>query len=336
MQEPEQASQPCYSMRLIGPFVAVLRGQPGFGPEVLAPLEAMDPDERVPIAAVHALLDGAVQMTGDPDLGLRAAQGISEGEYGALEYVARSSSTVGDAIAVFGRYMPLVNDALAFELEVEGDRAIVRLESSVVLPRPAADFQSASFSVAERRYRPAGFTPSYQVLFPHPRPERVELYEQVFAGAEIRFSAPFTGFVFDAQYLKMRLPTADQKLHALLQKHAELLMAELPKAESTTEKVREQLAKQLSGGNPTVEQVAAELHTSPRTLARKLEREGATFKELLDDLRKRMALRYVGGHDLGLSEIAFLLGFSQAPAFHRAFKRWTGQTPLDYRRARRG
>jgi AraC-like DNA-binding protein len=74
---------------------------------------------------------------------------------------------------------------------------------------------------------------------------------------------------------------------------------------------------------------------SPRTLGRKLEREGTTFKELLDDLRRRLALRYVGASDLALSEIAFLLGFSQAAAFHRAFKRWTSQTPLEYRRANR-
>ena len=71
-------------------------------------------------------------------------------------------------------------------------------------------------------------------------------------------------------------------------------------------------------------------------LARKLEDEGATFKELLDDLRRRMALRYVLASDIDLSEITFLLGFSQVPAFHRAFKRWTGRTPLEYRKARRG
>ena len=76
---------------------------------------------------------------------------------------------------------------------------------------------------------------------------------------------------------------------------------------------------------------------SPRTLGRRLEHEGTTFKELLDDLRRRLALRYVGGaRSRALTEIAFLLGFSQSAAFHRAFKRWTGQTPLEYRRERRG
>lgn len=334
--ETEPASQPCYSMRLAKPFADVLRRTPGFPAEILAPLDAMDPDERIPIATLHALLDGAIQMTGDPDLGLRAAMAMNEGDYGALEYAARSAANVGEAISVFGRFMRLVNDALDFRLELEGDKAIVHLDSRVVLPRSAADFQSAAFQVAERRYRPADLHPEYEVLFTHEAPAKLDVYREVFGPGQVRFSAPFNGFVFDRSYLQVPLPTADRKLHALLQRHAELLLAELPKAESVTERVRGLLAKQLSGGNPSVEQVASELHVSPRTLGRKLEHEGTTFKELLDDLRRRLALRYVGGHDLGLSEIAFLLGFSQTAAFHRAFKRWTGQTPLDYRRARRG
>ena len=90
---------------------------------------------------------------------------------------------------------------------------------------------------------------------------------------------------------------------------------------------------ELSRGRLTANQVAGQLRMSRRTLCRKLESEGTSFTALLADLRQRLALQYVGSHDLGLSEIAFLLGFSEAAAFHRAFKRWTGQTPLEYRRA---
>jgi len=336
VSEPELASQPCYSVRLVRPFLTVLQSYPGFPAEILDPLAAMDPDERIPVAALHALLEGGIAMTGDPDLGLRAALEIGQGDHGALEYAARSSATMGEAVEVIGRFMRLVNDALDFRLELSGDKAAIHLDSSLVLPRAAADFQSGAFQVTERRNRPADFHPLYEVLFTHPQPERLELYERVFAPGVLRFSAPFNGFVFDRAYLQVPMPTADRKLHALMQRHAELLLAELPKAESVTEKVRALVAEQLSGGQPTVEHVAEALHLSPRTLGRKLEHEGTTFKELLDDLRRRMALRYVGGADLGLSEIAFVLGFSQTAAFHRAFKRWTGQTPLDYRRARRG
>jgi AraC-like DNA-binding protein len=91
--------------------------------------------------------------------------------------------------------------------------------------------------------------------------------------------------------------------------------------------------RELAGSNPSATRTAALLHISHRTLSRKLQQEGTTFKELFDDVRRRAALSYVARRDLGLSEIAFLLGFSEAASFHRAFKRWTGQTPLEYRRA---
>jgi AraC-like DNA-binding protein len=102
-----------------------------------------------------------------------------------------------------------------------------------------------------------------------------------------------------------------------------------------TERVRSAIAAELAGGNPTVAYVARRLHMSPRTLERRLERESTTFSAVLEDLRKQLAFRYVGSASLELTEIAFLLGFSQTTAFHRAFKRWTGDTPLKYRDAQR-
>jgi AraC-like DNA-binding protein len=330
------AGQPCYSLRLVRPFSQLLRRYPGFPGELFDALDAMDPDERIPIVTVHELLRGGLEMTGDPDIGLKAAREIAIGDYGALEYVVSSAPTWGDALRSVGRYLPLVNDALQFSLRVEGPRAVIQLDSSVVLPRAAADFQSGAFHVAGLHRRQPQDVAEFEVLFTHPRPERVDEYERTFERGTLRFDAPFTGFAFDAAYLDMPVVSADPKLHDVLRKHAELMLAELPKAQSLTEQVRDHIAQQLSGGNPSVELIARQLHMSPRTLGRKLEHEGTTFKELLDDMRRRMALRYVGGHDLGLSEIAFLLGFSQTAAFHRAFKRWTGQTPLEYRRARRG
>ncbi|MFI5308313.1 MAG: AraC family transcriptional regulator [Polyangiales bacterium] len=336
MNAKETASQPCYSVRLVHTFLRVLQRDPRFPPELLAPLEALDPDDRLPIVAVHELLQGAVLMTGDPDLGLKAAREISPGDYGALEYAICSAATLGDGLEVCARYMRLVNDALDFSLRIEGERAIVQLDSGVVLPRSAADFQSAAFHISGLRSHPSELEPHYEVWFTHSCPASVDEYERTFVGGVLRFDAPWNGFTFDRRYLELPMPTSDPKLHDLIRKHAELLLAELPRAESMTEKVRDLIAKELEGGSPSVATIAHRLHTSPRTLGRKLEHEGASFKELLDDLRRRLALRYVGGQDLGLSEIAFLLGFSQSAAFHRAFKRWTGQTPLEYRRARRG
>jgi AraC-like DNA-binding protein len=329
-------ARPCYAVRVVRPFMEALRRFPNFPVAVLEPLDRLDPDERIPIATVHELLHGAIELTGDPDLGLKAAREIQPGDYGALEYVGASAETWGDAMRVIGRYMPLVNDALDYKFRVVGDRAEVRLQSHVALPRAAVDFQSAAFHVAAVYRRPARATDEVEVHFTHAVPESTAEYEKTFPYARLVFASPFNGFVLPARVLAERLPSADPKLHAVIRRHADQVLAELPRTESLTQKVRDLVTRELSGGNPGAQHVAKTLGMSARTLARKLEDEGTTFKDELDDLRRRMALQYVTTRDLGLAEIGFLLGFSQAPAFHRAFKRWTGRTPLEYRNARRG
>ena len=313
----------------------VLREYEGFPVEILEPLEQMDSDERVPIEAMHELMRGAIVITGDEDIGLKAARKIEMGDYGALEYVASSAATWGEALRTIGRYIALVNDALEFVLETKDGRAEVQLHSQIALPRAAADFQSAAFHVAGLHHSTPESDIGAQVWFVHAQPPDLTEYRRTFGDALLRFGQPFNGFVFDEAQLALPLPDADPKLHAVIRKHADLVLDELPRAESLTQKVRDLLTQELAGGNPSAPEISKRLGMSPRTLGRRLDEEGTTFKDIADDVRRRLALRYVGGQDLGLSEIAFLLGFSQTPAFHRAFKRWTGKTPVEYRRAHR-
>ena len=335
--EPTKSEGPaCYSMRLLLPHLRLLRRYPGFPVEALAPLDALDPDERVPIANVLKMQRGTLKITGDPDLGLKAAREITRGDYGVLEYAARSAANWGEAMAVMGRYMRLINDALNFSLEVDGDRARIQLDSRIALPRAGADFQSAAFYISGAGFARDEATSEFEIWFTHAQPESIDEYRLTFGRSTLRFGAPFNGFVFPKQLLEQPMKAADPQLHALIRQHAELLLAELPKGESLTERVRDLIAPQLEKGDPSITNIARQLRTSPRTLGRKLEREGTTFKQVLDELRRQLALRYVGSSELGLSEVAFLLGFSQSAAFHRAFKRWTSQTPLEYRRARLG
>ncbi|MET0385542.1 MAG: AraC family transcriptional regulator [Polyangiales bacterium] len=327
--------QPCYSVRLVIPFVRLLRRYPSIPPEVSFDLEKLDPDERMPIATLHELLRGAIELTGDHDIGLKAAREIAPGDHGALEYSVRSAATWREACECVGRYMRLVNDDLQFSLRTEGDRAHIQLDSSQVLPRTVADFQSAAFHICARFLWPENVPVESEVYFVHPRPPNIEEYSTTFGGASLRFEAPWNGFVVPLAYLDQPLESADPKLHALIRQHAEALLAELPRAKTVTESVRELISKALAGGPPTVQSIAQKLTMSPRTLSRRLEQENTTFKQVVEDMRQRMALRYVAFSDVPLAEIAYLLGFSQSAAFHRAFKRWTRQTPLEYRRGQR-
>jgi AraC-like DNA-binding protein len=327
--------EPCYSARLVAPFVRLLGRHPAVGPALLGDLPLLNPDDRLPIAAMHELLQGAVALTGDPDLGLKAAREITPGDYGALEYVARSAANWAQAGEATGRYMRLINDALQYSQRIEGDRALIALESSVPMPRTAADFQSGAFYVCTMFSWASESPPEYEVHFMHAEPADTREYAQTFSGGRVLFSAPWNGFVFPREYLDRPAANSDPKLHTLISQHAEALLASLPRAKTVTEQVRELIAKELGKGAPALDTVAQTLMMSARTLARRLEQENTSFKQLVEDMRQRLALRYVAWSDLPLSEIAFLLGFSQSAAFHRAFKRWTQQTPLEYRRAHR-
>jgi AraC-like DNA-binding protein len=325
--------QPGYSMRVIQAFARALSSHPAFPGALIEDLDASDPDTRIPATVAHKFLSGFVERTGEPALGLRAGCAVSLGDGGALDYAMSSAASVQDALAVAARYWPLVNDALKVRLEVDGGRACLRLDSEVILPPAAEDFLVSAFFKNHIRSLPCEAA-EMEVWFVHPAPKNTVEYERSFAPASVRFGSPACGFTFRQDFLNTTLASADPKLHDVLRRHAETLLSELPTSRSVTDAVRQSLLRELAHGNPTAAHVARQLHMSPRTLERRLAGEGTTFSIVLDDLRRRLAFEYVSGVDYALSEIAFLLGFSQPAAFHRAFKRWTQQTPLEYRRSR--
>jgi len=317
---------------MLRPYNRLLSRYPQIGQQGVAALDALDPDERVPIADMLQLLRGAVHVTGDEDLGLKAAREISWGDYGVIEFMVNSATTMRASVELLARYLRLVNDALLFSLQVEGDRAIIQLDSRIALPRAGVDFQSAAFYVATLQRAAHFVDPDYEAWFMHPQPARIDEYRRTFEPGRVRFSAPFNGFVFSARMLEQSMKTADSSLHGVLRRYADVMLAELPNTESVSDKVRTFVGQQLSHGEPSVARAARALHMSRRTLARKLEREGTSFKTLLDETRRSLALRYLNEHQIGSTEVAFLLGFSHAGAFFRAFKRWTGTSPRAYRR----
>jgi len=324
--------QPTYSLRLVQPFLSVLSARPGFPLALLDDLKKRDLDDRIPIATVHELLLGAIELTGDPLLGLKAGSAMTVGDTGALDYAVNSAATFRAALEVTTRYTRLINDALDLRFEVAGARALVILDTKALLPAPAEDFMMASF-YRNRICRYLRGPLNVEVNLVHSAPADKSEYERTFAPATLRFAMPFSGFVLDAALLDTPIPTADPKLHTVISKHAERILAEMPASRNLTEKIRHLVTNELAHGEPTAAHIARKLHMSGRTLARRLKSEGTTFTEVLHDLRRRLAQQYVGSRDIALSEVAFLLGFSHTAAFHRAFKRWTKQTPLEYRRA---
>jgi AraC-like DNA-binding protein len=137
---------------------------------------------------------------------------------------------------------------------------------------------------------------------------------------------------FPRAALALRQPHADARLRVVLERAAAAVVARLSPAGELTQRLRQALGEELRGGVPTCEQVARRLAIGVRTLNRRLQAEGTSFQQQLAELRCELARGYLDDGRLAISEVAYLLGFSEPSAFHRAFKRWTGHSPQSWRR----
>jgi AraC-like DNA-binding protein len=147
------------------------------------------------------------------------------------------------------------------------------------------------------------------------------------------YDASTTDFVVDRKSWDAELENADQQLARIMEEHARLLMASRPMPDDLVGQVRQQIVRGMDGSKATREDVAKGLHISVRTLQRRLDEHGIVFSDLVDEVRQELAKKHLQAGELTLTEIGFLLGFSEQSSFTRAFKRWTGKTPLEFRRA---
>jgi AraC-like DNA-binding protein len=293
-----------------------------------------DPEARVSLDVVRALYREAALRTGDVDFGLHLGERIPRGAFGLLEYAAGASATLGDALRQVVRYTRLVDQSGETHLTVEGARATFRH----ALPgdpegatRHAAEFILAGMLSFARQATGVDLQPR-EVRFEHPAPERTAEHQRVFR-APVRFGRAENALVLEAAHLRLPLTTSDPELVVLLDRHARELLARLPEPHSFADRLRHELLPHLAEGEPRMDEVARRLHVGARTLQRRLSEEGTHFREVLDSLRRELALRHVREGAPSLSELGFLLGFQEPSAFHRAFRRWTGTTPSAWRGA---
>ena len=330
VQSKQALEQLCYSARLLQPFVKLLN------PEAAATTNGheqrsgvRDLDARVPVGTVHEWLTAAIEKTRDPDIGLKAGAMMTPGDAGVVDYVLSSAPNVAAAIDVTIRYMRLINEAVDCRLELDQHRAVLRLESRVPLPPAAEDFMLSGFYSSHSWLRRI---PDLECWFMHPPPRRMHEYERAFGRTVCRFSAACSAWSFAPSHLQQPLDHADFNLHAIVRRLADSMLAELPSDTGQfSDRVRSLLARELSTPGLSTAWAARRLRMSVRTLARRLEVENTSFYSLLDEVRHSRALRLIADDRLALSEIAFVLGFAHVTSFHRAFRRWTGRTPAEYR-----
>ncbi len=298
------------------------------------------PDDRLPARRVVALLAAAARHAGDDHLGLHLAERDAPERFGILGFIFRASGTLREAYARMARFGPLWNGGLRMHVEERG--ALARMVTLPAIPglggrsagaRQLFELVQGGLLIGARRALDRPVTPR-RVAFITAAPRDPGAL-RAFFGTRLEFSAPRNEIVLDRRLLDERLTGAEAGLASVLTRHAEAMLAQLPAALGPfTRRVHEELWQCFPDGVPDLRALARRLAVGERTLQRRLAAEGTTLQGLVEDARRELATRLLSDPRLSATEVAFLTGFSDASAFWRAFRRWTGTTPADFRRRR--
>jgi AraC-like DNA-binding protein len=316
-------------LKSAGVPVAPLLKRVGLTPEAIA-----DPEERLNVRSQIALLDEAAIALKDDRLGFTLARDFDPREIGLLYYVMASSQSLGDALKRVARYSKITNEALVVGYQ-EGNRLIVSLSYSGV-PRHSDRHQIefCMFGVLRmcRVLTGQNVIPQHFSISHHRSGDNSEMAR--FVGTKVEFGADRDEFALNADARELPLIHADSHLNDLLLKYCEAALADRRGDMSQLRtRVENAISSVLPHERVRVEDVARSLGMSKRTLARRLSDEGLNFTEILQQLRRDLAVRYLDDRRLHVSKIAWLLGFHEVSAFTHAFKRWTGKTPNQIRTA---
>ncbi|WP_437578255.1 AraC family transcriptional regulator [Sorangium sp. So ce887] len=332
--------------RVTGPIAGVVAGFVAFGMsrglpagEIFAtaglrPEELADPDRHVPATAMLALWKMYIERLNEPELPLTLAASFEAARFGVVGELMKSSGSVREALAQQVRYGRLTAPHLRLTMEETGGetKVVQRHHPAVEDIGGPIEFMLALLFKEVSRLAGARIEVR-EVAFKHRARGPVEPYEAFF-GAPVRFSADATALTLPATELDRATTAPAPEVARYLEAHAARMLEALPSDEAPiVQRVRDLLAREMPKSPVDQIRAARLLAMSSRTLQRRLMEAGTTFNDLLDDLRRVNALGLLRSRDTTITDVAFLLGYSDVPAFYRAFKRWTGKTPQAFRAA---
>lgn len=297
-----------------------------------APLNLEDGEARCSEAFAAQLFERAAILMGDETLGLHAGESIRPGHYGVLGYVLMNCATLGETLDYLLRYQALVIELKGgFSILAEGDSIVLSCPPDEDWPmRQLAEFNLAACISFMRWVTGYEGSPT-RIDFNYPAPSTLEGYGRMFS-CELRFDQPCYQLAIPLAWLRMPLIRPDMTMRSAMLRLAEKQLLALPRGDDVLSCARSVIASSLSEGPVDLAGVASRLAIGTRTLQRELQANGSSFSGLIDEVRQELAKRYLSDSTLTVVDAAFLLGFSEQSAFQRAFKRWTGLTPGDFRR----
>jgi AraC-like DNA-binding protein len=299
----------------------------------IEPVLLESPDNRIGFSRFTNVIRKALKATGDKNLGLHMGQAFT-GFSNILGYVLMNCSNLKEVLNKHIKYEKITNDIFSTGSRLEKGKMIITCRGLTDFKELEEFFYTLHFSITMKypKILCKDFSDKYvkYITFTFNKPENISEYDNIFR-CPVYFNKLENSMVLDAESGELEVNNSNKDLLAVFEKHADTLLKKLNSLKTYSGRTSEIIIKKLKGVSPKISNIAGELALSTRTLQMKLKDEGTSYSELLDSIRKELAINYIKDKYTPISEIAYLLGFSEASVFHRCFKKWTNTTPLQYR-----
>lgn len=299
----------------------------------IEPDDSMDPADMIPASDYYTFLEKAASIDRNgTTLPLRAGAAMRCDDYGAFGLAWKSALTLRGSYARAERYAHALTSVSTYEVEKTDDGAFMhlhrmgerRLGMRLSNEATIASILTISREVSTKPVHPLA------VYFKHPAPDSIVAHEAYF-GCPVHFDTDRDALLISHDSLQTPNKLGDKSISEFFDSHLETELAKLDDNSALDRQVRRHVTQALSEGVPLLSDVAGHLGMSGRTLQRRLSELGYSYQTLVDESRRQLAERLLRQTDYSLVEIAFMTGFSEQSAFARAFKRWAGQTPRNFR-----
>ncbi len=307
----------------------------GDSPKTIA--ELCEEQCKVTNEEYQAVIERAITLTGDGHFGLHAGENLNLSAAGLIGQITQNCQTVKQAIQYCCDFANLGCSVLPMSLveESNGYKVVINPDMAWAKTSKTAYLQTVNgvlaFSIREIESLILDKKSALKIHLPWPKPVDSSEYNRIF-NTDVYFDQSEIAIYLAKKHVESTVINGDYDLLRILVSHAEQKIQQLTAENGFSEIVRQSLVKLIKPEFPTIDQVAAHLNMSARTLQRKLKLEGVSFQKMLNELRNELAISYLKRDDLSVKEISYLLNYSEPSTFVRSFKSWSGNTPTAYRK----
>jgi len=291
------------------------------------------PDYRISLEEMDNIYKQAMLLTKDENLGLHVGECFAFGSMSIVGHIMRNCRTLDEHLRKVIQYNEIVSDGFRINIKYEKKgRAVINYtithQDGPLLRHHIECILSAAMKLWKDA---AGKIPKpIEVRFKHKAPQDTTEHHRIFQ-APVLFNHSMNAIVWEKTFFDIPIILPDSELFSLFDQHAKQVMAEIRSDKPFSKKVSLILIRKLPEELPSIENIADELYMGVRNLQKKLSKEQTSYRKLLEEIHKKLAVSYLKDTELSVAEIGYLVGFSEPSVFSRSFKRWTGLTPNEYR-----